>query len=406
MEYQKVESSQIAEVGFGDGVYGPETLALRFPPNKKQKEAGLPGSEYHYGNDRARYTAAETYQRLMAAPSIGSWFGQNIKPFPEQYPFTLVESDPAQPSAQSPKSSGKTNTAITEETITDAPSPGTALALMNDMADDKLFSPGSITDVQLAQMRSDWLTEAKKYDISTDKARTELKRFARPLQKLRTGIEARAKELTGATKRKIAAIDAEKRRLVLVVGGIEDDVLRPLTEWEQEEETRKMRLAHDVQAFADAAQVYRYPDTVSLGAAIVELENADISKFQEYKVGAESAIASSLKVLKPELERRKVAEAERAELERLRVESAARAEADRLAEAKRQEEARIAAAAQKLADEQTQARLDAAVNAALEERAELERVRADAEERAAQAERATEPAPPIPPVTVEPYVYQ
>ena len=132
MEYQKVESSQIAEVGFGDGVYGPETLALRFPPNKKQKEAGLPGSEYHYGNDRARYTAAETYQRLMAAPSIGSWFGQNIKPFPEQYPFTLVESDPAQPSAQSPKSSGKTNTAITEETITDAPSPGTALALMTN----------------------------------------------------------------------------------------------------------------------------------------------------------------------------------------------------------------------------------------------------------------------------------
>src|ERR1035437_6062785 len=122
--------------------------------------------------------------------------------------------------------------------------PGSALALIDGMADDKPFSPGSITDVQLATMRSDWLAEAKKYDISTEPKRTELKRFARPLQKLRTGIEARAKELTGATKRKIAAIDTEKRRLVLVVGGIEVEVLEPLTA----EEARKMRLSNQVEA--------------------------------------------------------------------------------------------------------------------------------------------------------------
>ena len=89
--------------------------------------------------------------------------------------------------------------------------------------------PGAVTDAQLAAGRDWYLTEAKKYDISTEKARTEFKRFARPLQKLRTGIEARAKELTGATKRKIAAIDAEKRRLIRIVGGIEDEVLAPLT---------------------------------------------------------------------------------------------------------------------------------------------------------------------------------
>ena len=247
----------------------------------------------------------------------------------------------------------------------DQPSPGTALALIDDMADDKLFSPGSITDAQLATMRSDWLSEAKKYDISTDKARTELKRFARPLQKLRTGIEARAKELTGATKRKIAAIDTEKRRLVLVVGGIEEEVLAPLTQWEQEEETRKQRLAGDVRAFADAGQVHLYSDTVTLGAAIHELESVDVSTFQEFKVSAESAIAASLKVLKPELERRKKAESDAKELEALRA-----------AEAKRQEDERIAAAAKKLADEQVEARLSAMVEAAkqgatIEEIAEL-----------------------------------
>ena len=228
----------------------------------------------------------------------------------------------------------------------DQPSPGTALALIDGMADDKLFSPGSITDAQLATMRSDWLAEAKMYDIATDKARTELKRFARPLQKLRTGIEARAKELTGATKRKIAAIDTEKRRLVLVVGGIEDEVLAPLTAWEQEEETRKATLSGIVSGIM-AKQTF-YPDISSLSAAIAELEAFDLSTMQEFKVSAESAIIAVLRVLKPNLASMEKAEAERVELEKLRA-----------AEAKRLDDERIAAAAEKLAEEKIAAAVEA-----------------------------------------------
>jgi hypothetical protein len=340
MNWTKVESSQIAEVGYGEGLYGPETLALRFPPTKKQKAAGEPGSEYHYQN-----VTPEMHQEFMAAESIGSYFGRNIRPFPEKYPFTKVEADPTAPTAEPPSAKNSAPAVGNDDT----PSPGSAVALIDDMADDKLFSPGSITDAQLATMRSDWLAEAKKYDISTDKARTELKRFARPLQKLRTGIEARAKELTGATKRKIAAIDTEKRRLVLVVGGIEEEVLSPLTEWEQEEESRKQRLAGRVQFLANMGQVHLYTDIAMLETGIAELEAIDTSTMQEFKVGAESAIAASLKVLKSELERRKAAEMMREELESLRA-----------ADAKRQDDERIAAAAKKLADEQVQAAVEKA----------------------------------------------
>ena len=345
MEYVKVESSQIAEVGYGEGLYGPETLALRFPPTKKQKAAGEPGSEYHYQN-----VTPEMHQEFMAAESIGSYFGRNIKSFPEKYPFTKVEAPDLQhphPTTTKPNGSGTNATASTDGETIDTP--GTALSLIDGMADDLLFTPGKITDAQLATMRSDWLAEAKKYDISTDKARTELKRFARPLQKLRTGIEARAKELTGATKRKIAAIDTEKRRLVLVVGGIEDEVLSPLTQWEQEEEGRKAYLAGKVQFFANMGQVHLYTDVLSLETGIADLEASDTSTMQEFKVSAESAVAASLKVLKPELERRKRYEAERAELDRLRA-----------AEAKRQDDERIATAAKKLADEQVQAAVEKA----------------------------------------------
>jgi hypothetical protein len=331
MQWQAVDSSQISEIGYESGAEYP--LGIKFPPNKKQQASGLPGSEYRYAN-----VTPELYAQLLAAKdnpvynnSIGTFFGKIIKAYADLYPFVKVESDPHQPVHRSTSAVGSssTNTATLPETST-TDTTSIALAIIDTISDELLFTPGAVTDAQLTAGRDWYLTEAKKYDISTEKARTELKRFARPLQKLRTGIEARAKELTGATKRKIAAIDEEKRRLVRIVGGIEDEVLQPLTAWEQEEETRKANLASIVARLAGFAQTY-HPDIPTLTAAIAELESFDLSTMQEYKVGAESAIAASLRVLKPELERRKVAEANEAELARLRAEAAERAERDRLA---------------------------------------------------------------------------
>jgi len=312
MEYVKVESSQIYSVGFGEGVYGPETLGIRF----KQKN-GI--SEYHY-----EHVTARMYQALVAAESVGKYFGANIKNNPA-YPFTKVES----PDPQQPPSS--------ENGGGEVSNPSTSLAIIDKLDNSALFSAGGVTDAQLAAGREWYLTEAKKYDISTEAKRTELKRFARPLQKLRTGIEARAKEFTGETKRKIAAIDTEKRRLVQIVGGIEDAVLAPLTAWELEEEARTGKLSAEVNWLAEQGQPHMHPDIETLADVISELESFDLSTMQEYKVGAESAIAASLRVLKPELERRKQAEKDAAELEALRA-----------AEAKRQDDARIEAAAKEL----------------------------------------------------------
>jgi hypothetical protein len=373
VDFVKVESSQIDSVGFGEGAYGPETLGIRF----KQKN-GI--SEYHYNHVTARM-----YQALVAAESVGKYFGANIRNRPE-FPFMKVETEnPTQPpsdpngggatlltsTAKPPTctdvnhaqnatvgsgASSTTNRASFNATTADttklpflqeeanSDNPSTSLAIIDKLDNSALFAAGGVTDAQLAAGREWYITEAKKYDISTEAKRTELKRFARPLQKLRTGIEARAKEFTGETKRKIAAIDTEKRRLVQIVGGIEDEVLSPLTAWEQEESVRMQKLAAVVSDLCEKGQAHLYQTVASLEGAISHLESFDLSTMQEYKVGAESAISASLRVLKPELERRKQAEKDAAELEALRAAAAARAEQDRQAELKRQEDARIAAA--------------------------------------------------------------
>ena len=342
MQWTAVESSQISEIGYESGAEYP--LGIKFPPNKKQTAAGLPGSEYRYKN-----VSPELHAQLLAAKdnpvynnSIGTFFGKVIKGYADLYPYVKVESDPILPAA-SPVNSASTKTKPNgngtksmESMDGEIISPSTALTIIDTMADDLLFSPGAVTDAQLAAGRDWYLTEAKKYDISTEKSRTELKRFARPLQKLRTGIEARAKELTGATKRKIAAIDAEKRRLVMLVGGIEQEVLAPLTAWEQEEDARVQRLAGEVKRIGEMGQPYLYTTVDSLIVAIAQLNAFDLSTMQEFKVSAESAVAASLRSLTAELVKRQEAEAAQAELAKLRAEAAERAEKDRLAEVAKQ----------------------------------------------------------------------
>ena len=77
----EVESKQIHAIG-----HDPETqtLAIRFK-NWRGEITGL----YHYSAPQKRF------DELMTAESIGGYFNANIKPFPDKYPYTLIESAPA-----------------------------------------------------------------------------------------------------------------------------------------------------------------------------------------------------------------------------------------------------------------------------------------------------------------------
>jgi hypothetical protein len=89
IELKDVESSQIHSIG-----HDPETnvLAIRF--YRGWGENRKPGALYHYQN-----VPAAEYVALRDAESIGRHFGQQIKPFPDKYPFTRIDEDDAQAQA-------------------------------------------------------------------------------------------------------------------------------------------------------------------------------------------------------------------------------------------------------------------------------------------------------------------
>lgn len=72
-----VDSSQIHAVGYD----GPsQTLAIQFKGGASSRSPI--GSLYHYQN-----VPTDVHSGLVSAESIGSYFGKNIKPFTDKYPF-------------------------------------------------------------------------------------------------------------------------------------------------------------------------------------------------------------------------------------------------------------------------------------------------------------------------------
>lgn len=83
---QEVQSSQIEAVGYD--AQG-QRLRIRFRERKS-----LPAASYDYAN-----VPPDVHVALMAAPSVGSFFGREIKRRPDLFPFTRVAEEAPAPAA-------------------------------------------------------------------------------------------------------------------------------------------------------------------------------------------------------------------------------------------------------------------------------------------------------------------
>ena len=394
MEYVKVQDEQIAEVGFGDGLYGPETLGIIFQPNKKQKAAEQPGSEYHYGGVGSR-----KYQAIVAATEPHVPF-KAIKSDPSLYPYEKVEAgktydtplfvDPPQPRQTTQDSVTGTPQ---DSTWTDAPSPGSALAKIDGLKPEFVFVPGNM-DTILQQIREQALAMVAGLNISTPKMRKQIKDVKNLVVKSRTYIEKMRLGYVSAEKKRLATVDGEARRIREIFEGIEEEVARPLTEWEAQEQYRVDVLSKCLSDI-NGMQPHVYPTIPELEAAIAKLESIDPAKAHEYQVPIAQAKEQALAVLTAELTKRRDAEAQQAELAKLRAESTARAEADRLAQVVKEAGEQAERAAEAEAVRLQRAAEDAETRREIAEAMRIASEQASArraEEAAAQAKRDQEAA--------------
>jgi len=226
-------------------------------------------------------------------------------------------------------------------------------------------------------------------DVSTDKGRKEIASLAFTVAKSKTYLDALGKDLVSKIKEQTKAIDSERKRMRDTLDELRNEIRKPLNEWEASEEDRKSSHMKNIAKITiDDYSMFSTVDGII--EEIKAVENTPIDEsWEEYITLAAQTKDKSLEFLRNKLVEVEQQEKEKAELDRLRLEAKERAQKDRDEKIAREAaelelaNAATAIAAEKLkAEAAIQATKQAEINAA----AAVLKAESDAVEAARQAE--------------------
>lgn len=265
-------------------------------------------------------------------------------------------------------------------------------------------SPNGI-DILLEKVRKEAASEVP--DLTTKKGRDRIASLAYKVSKTKTLVDDYGKELVAEEKKRLALIDADRKKWRDECDKLRDEIRKPLTDWEQAESDRVQRHKDAIQQLRGLAPQAMGANSETIIGLIAQAESVTLGDhWQEFSAEAGKAKDETLALLRLDLQRRQQHESEQAELARLREEAARREQEDRdrrIAEeaaAKARADAEAAARAEReaieakaraeqeaaerarIASEQAEARAKAEAEAAKLREQESERRRIESEERA------------------------
>lgn len=255
------------------------------------------------------------------------------------------------------------------------------IAVIDNTAIAQAFATPSGIDVLIQRIKSEASAEVP--DLTTKKGRDRIASLAYKVSKTKTLVDDFGKELVAEEKKRLALIDADRKKWRDECDKLRDEIRKPLTDWEQAEADRIQRHKDAIQKLRELSAPAMGTDSAAISGLIAQAEAVALGDhWQEFAAEAGKAKDETLAILRFNLQRRQQYESEQAELARLRAEAARREQEDadrRAAEAKAEAE-RLAAEreAQRIREAEERARREAEEAAA--------KARADAEA-AARAER-------------------
>lgn len=199
-------------------------------------------------------------------------------------------------------------------------------------------------------------TEARSviFDMSVKKERDALKSFAYNLARTKTTVDNYGKEMVAEIKKQSGVIDADRKFWRDNMDLLQEEIRKPLTEFENAE---KDRVAKHESAIRAIKSLYdentAFQELHVIRGSIFDLENFNIDEsFEEYEEQAKLAKFETLEKLRNALAACEKADAERAELERLRQADIERQQKERDEKIAREaaDKARVEAEAKALAD--------------------------------------------------------
>lgn len=234
--------------------------------------------------------------------------------------------------------------------------------------------------------------EALPINLDTDSGRKAIASLAYSISCRKTPIVAAGKALTEEWRKQTSAVNVLKTKVETEFDRLRDKARAPLTAWEDAEEKREATITGALVFFAQAAVVPAGSSLDSIDDTVAQVEAIQIgSEFGVSEARAKEDKASALAKLAEARAAIVQAEAERMELEKLRAERQERERAAQVEEAKRlaeEDERQRTAAAERRATEAAEAKAKAEADAviATERRKAQEAEQALADEQARQRE--------------------
>lgn len=253
---------------------------------------------------------------------------------------------------------GRHSTDIAAAPLLDQAESSTALTLASNGGADVVLLDTEKFDAFYDKLKAEAPTGA---DVTTKKGQDALRSFAARVRSEKAAIDKARLALTKQWRDMTAQANAAGKVIEERLEGLAVEVRKPLTDWESAE-NRRIATCRDVIAKLKLAGNISFTDTVDTvreRGTEVWATKIDPEHFRDFTPEAQAAKDSAMASLKDALARLTREEEERAELEKLRAEKAERdrIETERIeaeaAERRREEQAR-AAEAERMAKEQAE----------------------------------------------------
>ncbi|CAH2606478.1 conserved protein of unknown function (plasmid) [Rhodovastum atsumiense] len=258
--------------------------------------------------------------------------------------------------------------------------------LLPTLTAEVVYAPGNPMVIIGAVER--WArAEAAKADAGTTKGRAALVSLAAKIASTKTGLDKLGLDMTAGWRERTKVVNTDRTRITSAFDTLKADIRQPVTEWERAEEERKQGHQDAIAAIYALGQFdMAEPTTAEIAARIPQAEDVGTRDWEEFAEPAAKARADTVDKLQALHTAAVQREAERAELARLRAE----AERRRLEDEARARAEADAKAAKERAEREARIAQEAAERAAREAAAKAEAERLAAERRAAAEREAIE----------------
>ncbi len=261
------------------------------------------------------------------------------------------------------------------------------IAVIDNTAIAQAFAMPDGVDVLIQRIKSEASAEVP--DLTTKKGRDRIASLAYKVSKTKTLVDDFGKELVAEEKKRLALIDADRKKWRDECDKLRDEIRKPLTDWEQAEADRIQRHKDAIQKLRELSAPAMGTDSAAISGLIAQAETVTLGDhWQEFAAEAGKAKDETLAILRFNLQRRQQYESEQAELARLRAEAARREQEDADRRAAEREAQRIREAEERARREAEEAAAKARADAEAAARAEREAIEAKARAEREAAERA------------------